>query len=113
MGGEGAGLALDDPGVPLPQIVALYGGATSKRGGENVLCSVCGGVLLCQLVTHASRNSCRMVLAVSKESFAERPPQASWSRSQRGGEREAMSAIVRCSGDVGSSQERARVSRWG
>jgi hypothetical protein len=76
-GGRLPRVALEDPGVPLPHMVDVYGGATSKRGVGNVLCSVWGGVRLCQLVTHVNRNSWRMVLAVSKESFVERPPQAS------------------------------------
>ena len=71
------GLAFEEPGVPFPQMEEAYGGATSYAGEEKVLCSVCGGVRLCQLVTQARRNSWVMALAVSKESFDERPPHVS------------------------------------
>ena len=79
-GGAGVGLgglAFAEPGVPFPQMEETYGGATSYSGDENVLCSVCGGVRLCQLATHARRNSWVMAFAVSRESLEERPPHES------------------------------------
>ena len=51
------GVALDDPGVPFPQMVEVYGGATLYSGVWKVLCSVCAGWRLCQFVTQVSRNS--------------------------------------------------------
>ena len=95
-GGAGVGsvgIAFEEPGVPFPQMEETYGGATSYAGDVRVLCSVWGGVRLCQLVIHVSLNSWAIPLAMSKASFDERPPQISCSRSHLGGERLEISGI--------------------
>ena len=107
------GMAFFEPGVPFPHMVEMYGGATEYSGDANVLCSVWGGVRLCQFVMHVSRNSCVSSFAMSKESLEERPPQISWSMSHFGGERLEISESEKWDGEVGSSQVCMRERRIG
>ena len=107
------GMAFEEPGVPFPQMEETYGGATSYAGDVGVLCSVWGGVRLCQLVMHVSLNSWVIPLATSKASLDERPPQMSCSRSHLGGERLEISGSEKWDGVVGSSQVLTRESRMG